>query len=560
MKPVITSLAILLISISINISICDARILNVPEDYQTIQAGIDSTHEGDTVLVQRGEYHEGTHVNNRSIVLTSAYIYDHSEETIAATIIDGDNRQIGSSLVWFGEGKQATVIGFTITNCHPMGLYVLESNVTVSHCRFINNEGDHDPGGAIFATGDSIEIENCAFLENFSPVWGGAVGVGSSFATIRSCLFAGNIAGREGGALVVFNRCEVVNCTFVDNRTRGSGSGIMVANRSQARISNSIFTDNHPYFLATGGFNAGGSSIWIDWCNAEGGVDSVQVNGNDSVHWSGDTLHWGENNIDADPIFLDPDNSDYHLTANSPCIDAGDPEAALDPDGTRADMGVFYFHQKDIEVYPDELTFGALPFGSVDSQLVVVANIGGTPLTFRISASQENSCITIPEAGGAEIVVEPESGRQLWAYYRPAEGAALNQTFTISSDDPDEPEITIQATGDVNAVPSDNLRSAFFTLHSAFPNPFNSSTTIRFSVGLEAQPTRLAVYGIDGRLVKELWTGGDAYPTEERQAGARPMNQAEQVVWNAEGLPGGVYLIRLESGSDVRTMKAILLR
>ena len=47
---------ILIISISINISIAYARILNVPEEYETIQDGIDVAEDGDTVLVQPGNY------------------------------------------------------------------------------------------------------------------------------------------------------------------------------------------------------------------------------------------------------------------------------------------------------------------------------------------------------------------------------------------------------------------------------------------------------------------------------------------------------------------------
>jgi hypothetical protein len=53
----------------------------------------------------------------------------------------------------------------------------------------------------------------------------------------------------------------------------------------------------------------------------------------------------GDGNIDTDPLFLDPDNVDFHLQVSSPCIDAGDPESDLDPDGTRADMGAYYVHQ-----------------------------------------------------------------------------------------------------------------------------------------------------------------------------------------------------------------------
>jgi len=57
-------------------------------------------------------------------------------------------------------------------------------------------------------------------------------------------------------------------------------------------------------------------------------------------------LNWGLGIIDADPFFFDAANGDYHLHAGSPCIDAGNPNPQYnDPDGTRNDMGVYYYDQ-----------------------------------------------------------------------------------------------------------------------------------------------------------------------------------------------------------------------
>jgi len=53
----------------------------------------------------------------------------------------------------------------------------------------------------------------------------------------------------------------------------------------------------------------------------------------------------GTGNITKDPLFVNPDNGDFHLTKNSPCIDTGDPDSPKDPDSTRADMGALYFPQ-----------------------------------------------------------------------------------------------------------------------------------------------------------------------------------------------------------------------
>lgn len=52
-----------------------------------------------------------------------------------------------------------------------------------------------------------------------------------------------------------------------------------------------------------------------------------------------------EGNIFEDPQFRGGDPYDYHLMANSPCIDAGDPDYPLDQDNTPIDLGAYYYNQ-----------------------------------------------------------------------------------------------------------------------------------------------------------------------------------------------------------------------
>ncbi len=49
-------------------------------------------------------------------------------------------------------------------------------------------------------------------------------------------------------------------------------------------------------------------------------------------------------NIHVNPLFVNPEKGDYHLLEGSPAKDVGHVLAPEDLDGTRADMGAFYFH------------------------------------------------------------------------------------------------------------------------------------------------------------------------------------------------------------------------
>jgi hypothetical protein len=97
----------------------------------------------------------------------------------------------------------------------------------------------------------------------------------------------------------------------------------------------------------------------------------------------------------------------------------------------------------------------------------------------------------------------------------------------------------------VGAVEPGEL-AATFALDQNFPNPFNPTTTINFSLG-KASNVKLVVYNILGQQVSEL-------VNEKMQAGSHT------VQFKANNLATGVYFYRLEAGSYVDVKKMLLLK
>lgn len=97
-------------------------------------------------------------------------------------------------------------------------------------------------------------------------------------------------------------------------------------------------------------------------------------------------------------------------------------------------------------------------------------------------------------------------------------------------------------TGDVTPLPGDY---AGYNLEQNFPNPFNPSTVIRFSIPERVKVT-LRVLNLLGEEVHREIDG------EMMDAGKY------EVDFIAKGLPSGTYVYRLEAGNFVKSKKMVL--
>jgi hypothetical protein len=105
----------------------------------------------------------------------------------------------------------------------------------------------------------------------------------------------------------------------------------------------------------------------------------------------------------------------------------------------------------------------------------------------------------------------------------------------------------------VDVVPTgiDNAPLARTELLPAYPNPFNPSTSIRYSLAWR-QPVRIDIFDVTGARVTTLVDG-------DRRAGVH------SVSWNGrdgrgEPVASGIYLIRMTTEGHRFVRKAVLLK
>ena len=85
-----------------------------------------------------------------------------------------------------------------------------------------------------------------------------------------------------------------------------------------------------------------------------------------------------------------------------------------------------------------------------------------------------------------------------------------------------------------------------FNLDQNWPNPFNSITSISYSLDMETMVT-LDIYDISGRLINSLQEG-------------RQIPGKYRISFDASNLPNGIYLYRLKAGSRTEARKMVVMK
>jgi len=358
-----------------------ATIINIPDDYPTIQEGIDHGAYGDTVLVQPDTYFENVDFAGHSIVLASNFLFTEDPQDIVNTIIDGGGTYTTVS-IQSGEDSNTRLVGFSITNglgtgdwpnVRGGGVHIGSgAQPTIEHCYIHDNltQGNSNRGAGIYANSAYCRVEKCRIYRNESDMGAGiTIGNSATGVVVEGCELFENTATNPG----LGNQCIIgVNYSsgVTISRTlihHNIGAGVRNFGSSGTTVMHCTISSNTTYGIYNTYYGTnitGRNSIltFNDIANVENYTRQGQYDCWVLCEYSdvlgGTGQEWfGVGCIDADPVFVGLYNDDFSLRWGSPCIDSGDPNSPLDPDGTRCDMGPSYFNQAVVgivEVYPHD--------------------------------------------------------------------------------------------------------------------------------------------------------------------------------------------------------------
>ncbi len=221
-------------------------VIHVPQDYPTIQDGIDAMQSGDTLILSDGTY---TGEGNRGLLVTGDRpLTIQSESGPENCIIDCERESSGFTIM-NNRSTDLILRGITVRNAYTQGsgagIRCINASPFIDNCH-IACSGALYQGSGVLCYGSHAVINQCLIRDNTGGSFGGGICIlGGSFVTIQFSTIQGNRSRTAGGGIF----CEgsdfnLIHSTLASN-TANYGGGIGINRICDSKIFNCLFKDNH---------------------------------------------------------------------------------------------------------------------------------------------------------------------------------------------------------------------------------------------------------------------------------------------------------------------------
>lgn len=155
--------------------------------------------------------------------------------------------------------------------------------------------------------------------------------------------------------------------------------------------------------------------------------------------------------------------------------------------------------------------------------------------------------LSVSESTGFTLE-DASSSRSLQFTTRGVDAGTYRTTMKVRTNDPNNASLEVPITLTVaNIVSNEPLDGPDrISLDQNYPNPFNPATTISYTLN-EVENIRLEVFNIQGQNIATLFEG-------KQQAGEH------EVLFDASNLSSGIYMYRLQTGSQILTRQMVLIK
>lgn len=494
--------------------------------------------------------------------------------TIANNSTSGGINNPGGG-IYCGTNSNPIINGNTISGNSTSGIYgpgggifcAGNSNPTISS-NIINGNSASDRGGGISCYESSPLITSNTIRDNT-----GGDGAGIHFeisnSSIDGNIISNNVASDGAGILCESSTLELRNNIINDNSASLGenciGGGINCRNSDLTIVNNTLYNnlanDYGGGISCNEGSNLEGSNN-ILWANtSSNGSQIYTFGGTIGFSYSDIEGGWeGEGNIDCDPQFCGPDTGNFYLDFNSCCVGAGQNGEDIGALG----VGCGFPLCADVEMVPD------------NDPPIIVPPGGSFGLTGTIGNPTEEAIVTDVWVGVQlyDIFI------QLWEFpnipLQPGQSFSshLNQHVPVSAAPGtykyyafcgdydgwtvcDSASFEFTVTGALGSGGASDwildggwneteMLPNEVTLSSNYPNPFNASTQISYSIP-EAADVKLEVFNLLGQRVAALEDG-------LKDAGNHT------VTWDASDMASGIYFYKLTAGDKIFTKRMTLLK
>jgi len=481
-----------------------ATIINVPADYATMQGGVDAASPGDTVLVLPGTYQENILVEQTPVTLASLFLTTGEADYISTTIIDGDS---AGSVVRFDWWQDSTSVltGFTLTHggdIYGGGGVHTEGSPVISNNIIENNSATR--GGGIYSTGSPVIRDNVIRYNHVTVAGGGIISYGGAFVVERNII--------------------------TDNSSETYGGGIHIEDSQMATIKDNLIIRN------TAENRGGGIIFYTD--DMGGNLTGNVIALNEAETYSSIGFDYGV----------------FRLINNTICHNSNTPAGLSFYEYCEATLiNNIIWNNADTEIEVDPAAVVSIAYCDIEGGFAGEGNIDIDPLfrdpqngDFHLMATvcddpDDSPCIDAGHPDYLDRLLNCDWG--LGGLLSDMGGYGGGDSVGIGIDDP-APQLPDQ-----------------FVAVQAYPNPFNASVVIDFSVPQDG-PVDFIIYDIQGQIVRDF--GFNSYHAGRHQLTWDGTNTA------GEDVSSGLYFLKMSpsfrdqnvqvSGRNTITLKLVLLK